>query len=167
MGNLERRENDSYGPQNSATTLDVLSDLWSAVLHSMAAVEALANDSIDRLTIDASITIGKKDRTRTVLQPQMVRALNLDEKLTLAVPMLDGGEKIIGTRPWEGYRRMKGLRDDLVHVKGGGYTPRPMTDGVRPPASGRCGYVRTERLRHRQAARPGFLGDHVIEHLSR
>lgn len=49
VGNLVRRDNGTYMPTNSHRTLDVLSDLWSAVLHSFAAVEAIANDSIDRL----------------------------------------------------------------------------------------------------------------------
>ena len=65
VGNLVRRDNGTYMPTNSHRTLDVLSDLWSAVLHSFAAVEAIANDSIDRLPQDAVVTIGKKDRTVT------------------------------------------------------------------------------------------------------
>ena len=63
VGNLVRRDNGTYMPTNSHRTLDVLSDLWSAVLHSFAAVEAIANDSIDRLPQDAVVTIGKNHRT--------------------------------------------------------------------------------------------------------
>jgi hypothetical protein len=58
----------------------------------------------------------------------MVRRLNLDEKLKLAVPMLDDedllfdgprmvGKSIAGTQPWVRYLHLKGLRDGLVHVK--------------------------------------------------
>src|SRR3954463_9853897 len=38
VGNLRRRDNDTYMPVNSHRALDVVSDLWSAVLHSFAAI---------------------------------------------------------------------------------------------------------------------------------
>ena len=123
VGNLRRRDNDTFEPANSHRTLDMLSDLWSAVLHSFAAIEAIANDSIDRLPDDAIVTIGKKERTRSVAKDEMVRVLNLDEKFGPAVPMLDIGEPIKGRRPWERYLHLKGLRDDLVHVKDRGVDP--------------------------------------------
>jgi hypothetical protein len=125
MGNLSRRENDTYGPQNAQVTLDVVSELWSAVLHSFAAVEAIANDSVDRLAAEAVVTIGKNEDIREVAQPEMVRRLNLNEKLSLVVPLLDAGVQIKGTRPWERYRHLKRLRDDLVHGKERGYDPDP------------------------------------------
>jgi hypothetical protein len=168
IGNLTRRPNDTYGPQNSQATLDVVSDLWSAVLHSFAAIEAIANDSIDRLPPEAVVTIGKKDDTRDIAQPEMVRRLNLDEKLALAVPMLDIGEQIKGTRPWERYRHLKKLRDELVHVKERGYDPDPAKrtayDRLILGDGDTCARDAFEIV---QAARPGFLGTHVAEYLSR
>jgi hypothetical protein len=168
LGNLQRRKNDSYGPQNSMRTLDVVSDLWSAVLHSFAAIEATANDSIDGLPAEAVVTIGKKNRTREVSQPEMVRTLNLDEKLSRAVPLLDIGVEIVGTRPWERYRHLKGLRDDLVHVKVRNGNPNPNVrtayDRLLLGDGDSCARDAFDIV---QAARPGFLGDHVVEHLGR
>lgn len=60
IGNLESRSNGTYQPTNQHKALDVVADLWSAVLHSFAAVEAIANDSIDQLPPDAVVTIGRK-----------------------------------------------------------------------------------------------------------
>ena len=125
IGNLVRRPNDTYGPQNSQATLDVVSELSSAVLHSFAAIEAIANDSIDRLGQEVVVTIGKKDDTRDVTQADMVRRLNLDEKLSLAVPLLHIAEEIRGTRPWERYRYLKKLRDDLVTSRNAVTIPIP------------------------------------------
>lgn len=168
MGNLKARQNDSYGPQNSRAVLDVVSDLWSAVLHSFAAIEAIANDSIDRLPDDAVVTIGKKDRTRDVPKAEMVRTLNLDEKLSLAVPMLDIGEAIKGTRPWERYLHLKGLRDDLVHVKERGVDPDPEVrtafDRLLLGDADTCARDAYDIV---QAARPGFLAEHAAEYLTR
>jgi hypothetical protein len=48
VGNLAKRENDSYGPTNSRVPLNVLSDLTSALLFAFTAIECLANHSIDQ-----------------------------------------------------------------------------------------------------------------------
>lgn len=168
IDNLKRRTNDAYGPQNSHRTLDVIADLWSAVLHSFAAVEAIANDSIDRLPNDAVITIGRKDDTREIEKSDMVRALNISEKLSQAVPLLDIGEQTKGTRPWERFVHLKRLRDDLVHVKDPrGSTPDPQTrtafDRLMLGDGDTCARDAFEIV---QAVRPGFLGDHAVEYLS-
>jgi hypothetical protein len=168
VGNLRRRDNDTFEPVNSHRTLDMLSDLWSAVLHSFAAIEAIANDSIDRLPDGAIVTIGKKERTRAVAKDEMVRVLNLDEKFGIAIPMLDIGEAIKGRRPWERYLHLKGLRDDLVHVKDRGVDPDPAVrtayDRLLLGDADTCAADAFEIV---QAARPGFLGSHVVEHLGR
>ncbi len=173
MGNLVAREHgDGYVPQNARAVLDVVADLWSAVLHSFTAIEAIANDSIDRLPDDATVTIGKKGDTREIAQPDMVRRLSLDEKLRQAVPMLrlDGlvGRNIVGTRPWERYVHLKKLRDDLVHVKARGYSPDEDTatayDRLLLGDADTCA---TDAFEIVQALRPGFLDADAIEHLSR
>jgi hypothetical protein len=166
VGNLVRRDNGTYMPTNSHRTLDVLSELWSAVLHSFAAVETIANDSIDRLPQDAVVTIGKSDRTRDVPHEDMVRTLNLDEKFGLAVPMLDVGEPIKGRRPWERYLHLKGIRDALVHVKDRGVDPdRAIRTAYDRLLLGDADTCAKDALDIVQAARPGFLGCHVVEYL--
>jgi hypothetical protein len=103
MTNLRRRPNDAYAPENSFALLDVVADLRWAVLHSFSAIEAIANDSIDRLLETATATIGEKDRVREVPKAEMVRVPNLDEKLSLVVPMRDDGAAMKATRPWGRY----------------------------------------------------------------
>lgn len=98
----------------------------------------------------------------------MVRRLNITEKLSQAVPMLDTGEPIKGTRPWERYRHLKKLRDDLVHVKSGGYDPSPDAhtayDRLNLGDGDSCARDAFDIV---EACRPGFLGAHVVEHLGR
>ena len=89
----------------------------------------------------------------------MVRMLNLDEKFGLAVPMLDVGEPIKGRRPWERYLHLKGIRDDLVHVKDHGVDPdravRTAFDRLLLGDADTCAKDAVDIV---QAARPGFLG---------
>jgi hypothetical protein len=167
IGNLKLRPDEAYEPPNSRATLDVVADLSSAVWAAFTAVEAIANDSIDQLPEDAVVEIGRKGEKREVPQPEMVRRLSLDEKLSLVVPLLDIGEQIKGTRPWDRYLHLKGLRDDLVHVKERGYSPNPHErtayDRLLLGDGDSCSRDAFEIV---EAARPGFLAAHVVEHLS-
>ena len=111
MGNLiARNDGRGYEPQNARAVLVVVADLWSAVLHAFAAVEALANDSIDRLPESTVVRVGKKE----VAQSDMVASLRIGEKLKKAVPLLNlpgiEGKNIAGTKAWERFRLLKELR---------------------------------------------------------
>ena len=75
-----------------------------AALHAVTAVESLADHSIDQLDDTATIDVGfRRGVVTQVPETDMVRRLNLDEKLSRAVPVLDGGTHIGGTRPWGRY----------------------------------------------------------------
>lgn len=67
----------------------------------------------------------RKGVVTSVPKAEMVRRLNLDEKLSRAVPLLHDGENIKGTSPWERYLHLKLLRDGPAHVKERGYSPDP------------------------------------------
>ena len=161
MGSLVRRPDDdrAYMPANSRAALDVVTDLWSAVLHSMAAIEAAANGLIDGLPDGTTVPRGDGE---VVSKERMVRRLNLDEKLSLVVP-LAGGPMIKGTRPWELYVRVKGLRDDLVHVKEDHYDPDPeVRSAYDRLLVGDADDCAGDAFAVVQAIRPGFLGVDVV-----
>jgi hypothetical protein len=177
VGDLRQRINDTVGPRDPAEAVDVVSDLWSAVIHSFAAIEAMANDSIDRLPREATVTIGRKNDTREIAQPDMVWRLNLDEKLKLAVPMLDDedllfdgpravGKLITGTRPWECYLHLKRLRDGLVHVKREASEDPAVRTAFDRLLLGDADDCARDAFEIVQAARPGLLPPHVIERLT-
>jgi hypothetical protein len=139
-----------------------------SVLHSFAAIESIANDSIGRLPEDAVVTIGKKNDTRDVPKADMARRLNLDEKLDLVVPPARYRRSDQGPTVMERYIHLKRLRDDLVHVKDRGVDPdRAVLTAYDRLLLGDADSCARNSFDLVQAARPGFLGARVVEHLSR
>jgi hypothetical protein len=100
---LSLRQDGRWGwpPKEATPVIDCVSDLHVSVLYAFAAVESLANHSIDQLDDTVVVEIEfKKGQPTPVPKPAMVRRLNLEEKLTRAVPLLPDGANIKGTRPW-------------------------------------------------------------------
>jgi hypothetical protein len=165
-GNLATRPNESYGPANSRIPLDILADLTAAVLFAFTAIESLANHSIDQLDESATVTVERGDGPVEIPRDDMVRRLGISEKLTLAVPLLADGEDFKGTRPWERYRHLKRLRDDLVHVKQRGDDPDPdVRTAYDRLILGDGDECWQDALSVVRAARPEFLPDHVLQAL--
>jgi hypothetical protein len=170
VAKLSLRDDGRWGwpPKNATRVLDCVSDLVVAVLYAFAAVESLANHSIDQLDETGVINIEfKKSEPTHVLKADMVRRLNLEEKLTRAVPLLPDGANIKGTRPWERYLHLKRLRDELVHVKERGYS----SDPDEPTAYDRLllGHgddCVEDALSVVAGARPTFLPGHVVAALA-
>lgn len=163
MGNLKASGDGHYQPQNSHAVIDCLSDLVGAVLHAFTAIESLANHSIDQLPDDAAVSVHRSKGEVSIPRDEMVRGLSISEKLELAVPMLGYGQNAKGTAAWERFVHLRRLRDDLVHVKGRGYS----TDPDEPSAYGMlmlgagddCIEEATVLVLE---ARPGFLPKHVL-----
>jgi hypothetical protein len=132
MANLkERRKEDQVQPADTSLVLDALADLSAAVLFSFAAIEALANHTIDQLE-DGTTYVDNRGREQD--KEGMVRWLAIEEKLrgpvllfTKAAPLDKGRE------PWQSFKRLKDLRDDLVHAKRRNYS----TDPDHPAVYGR------------------------------
>ncbi len=121
MAKLKKRpRGDAVQPINSTAVLNCVRDLQSAVLLSFTAIESLANHAIDMLEDDFTLTIKK----RTYTKKELV-SLGIDDKLKRVVPKMDGAQKIAGTMTWERYRKLKFLRDELVHVKARGLYSDP------------------------------------------
>ena len=163
VGNLKAADADGNSrPQNSAAVIDSLSDLVGAVLHAFAAIESLANHSIDQLEDDATVQVERQGDTVTIQKADMVRRLSITEKLELAVPLLPDGRASKGTAAWGRFVHLKRLRDELVHVKERGYS----TDPDKPSAFGQlllgaADACVEEAVALVLAARPDFLPPHV------
>jgi hypothetical protein len=163
LGNLKMPDaNGHRRPQNSAAVIDCLSDLVSAVLHAFAAIECLANHSIDQLDDGATVEVERQGVPVTVGKADMVRRLSIGEKLELAVPLLPDGHPTKGTSAWGKFVHLKRLRDELVHVKERGYS----NDPDKPTAYsqlllGAADDCVEEAVALVLAARPVFLPDHV------
>jgi hypothetical protein len=163
LGNLKAPDANGHSrPQDSAAVIDCLSDLVGAVLHAFAAIESLANHSIDQLDDDASVQVERQGETVTIQKADMVRRLSITEKLELAVPLLPDGRASKGTAAWGRFVHLKRLRDELVHVKERGYS----TDPDKPSAFGQlllgaADACVEEAVALVLAARPDFLPPHV------
>ncbi len=110
---------------DDSLAMDALGKLASAVILSAAAIEAYANEAIDRLDPAATVTIKRRNKQSEVPQADLVRRLRLDEKLDLVAPLVSGQASIKGTRPWELFKKLNELRGDVVHVKARGRTNDP------------------------------------------
>jgi hypothetical protein len=170
MSELKPRDDGRWGwqPAKAPQVIDCVSDLQVAVLYAFTAVESLANHSIDQLDDAATIEVtSAKGEVAQLPKAEMVRRLSISEKLSRVVPMLDDGVNIKGTRPWERYRHLKGLRDELVHVKERGYSPDPeeLTAYDRLMLGQGDGCVE-DAIAVVVGARPTFLPDLVLEALA-
>jgi hypothetical protein len=150
---------EQYGPQNSHTAVDCVSDLQAAVLFAFTAVESLANHAIEMLDQGATVTVRKG---KEVTQPEMTRGVGIDAKLKLIVPLVSGSDSIAGTSAWERYLALKSLRDELLHVKRRGYEPEPetLTAYDRLMLGEADGCVEDAAMTV-EGAWPGFLPQHV------
>jgi hypothetical protein len=170
MSDLEPREDGRWGwpPAKAPQMIDFVSDLQVAVLYAFTAIESLANHSIDQLDDAATIDVTTaKGEAKQLPKAEMVRRLSISDKLSRVVSMLDDGINIKGTGPWERYRHLKRLRDELVHVKERGYSPDPeeLTAYDRLLLGQGDGCVE-DAIAVVVGARPTFLPDWVLQALA-
>ena len=106
-----------YGTSDAHRVFDFLSAATNAVLMSFLAIEGVVNALIDRLPDDAEVTVKRQNKPVTYPKTGMHRGLSVGEKIDLAAPLSTGRESIKGTTTWEKFNKLRGLRNDLVHVK--------------------------------------------------
>lgn len=127
---LARDEFNDLDVADDSLAMDALGKLASAVVLSAAAIEAYANEAIDRLDSTATVNVKRRGADKEVAQPEMVREFRLEEKLDLVAPLASGQPSIKGTRPWETFRKLNELRGEVVHVKARGRTDDPDVPSV-------------------------------------
>jgi hypothetical protein len=122
---------DLYLPDHHAPILlDGLGRLASAVVLAAAAIEAFANELIDRLDSTAVVVVERRKEEVEIAQPDMVRRLSTEEKLHLVAPLATGKPSIKGRAIWGRFKQLSKLRDEVVHLKERGRTPDPDEPGV-------------------------------------
>jgi hypothetical protein len=108
--------------EDQVSSHDALGYLTAAVVLSFAAIEAYANEQIDNLAENATLTVGGKE----IARDDMARNLSTNEKLKKAVPLAKSRPSIAGDSTlWQKFTDLKHLRDELVHLKERGYSPDP------------------------------------------
>jgi hypothetical protein len=115
----------SLRPRDAQAAFDAIEDLALAVIVAFAGIEAYANNAIGRLPDDAMVEIPQRVGGRTILVMRNKAAmdrLSVGDKLTRAVPLLTERDSIkVDGRVWPKFRRLRRLRNELVHMKRGVY----------------------------------------------
>jgi hypothetical protein len=130
-----RTDDGTYRPKNPSQVLDALEDLSLAVILSLAAIEAKANDMIGRLPDDVMVEIPTRVGGKTVAVMRDKAAmdwLSLGDKIARAAPLLHGSESIKSTVAWQKYKRLSRLRNALVHPR-----REAVNDPLKPSVFGR------------------------------
>lgn len=121
----ERTEWADVNVADHSLAMDALGKLASAVVLAAAAVEAYANDAIERLDEAETVEVERRGEQVQIPQAEMVRKLRLEEKLDLAVPKATGRPSFKAREPWPRFRKLSRLRDEVVHLKPRGQTDDP------------------------------------------
>ena len=121
----EMKEYVDVNVTEETLALDALGRLASAVILSAAAVEAFANEAVDRLPDGEAVERRRGRETETVAKADMVRRLSLEEKLDLVLPKVAGVASIKGREPWPRFKRLIEFRGEVVHYKKRGQTDDP------------------------------------------
>jgi hypothetical protein len=121
----EREDWADVNVSDDSLALDALGKLFSAVILSAAAVEAYANEAVDRLRDGETIVRRRGKQSQEIAKEEAIRRLSLDEKLDLVLPRVTGVASIKGQKPWEGFVRLNELRGEVVHYKPRGKTDDP------------------------------------------
>jgi hypothetical protein len=122
----EMDEHADLNITDDSLAMDALGKVASAVILAAGAVEAYANEAIDRLDDAASVEIERRGEKKTVEKSEMVRRLGIEEKLDLVVPKVSGVASIKGRdQAWVKFKELNELRGEVVHVKARGRTDDP------------------------------------------
>lgn len=113
-------------PTNPAEDVERVTVRRSGDFNVLSPVEVEAVARAAESDFDAAVIRKRRDGTdEEVRKDDMVRRLSLAEKLDQVAPMVTGLSTIKGTRPWQRFVALRGLRDGLVHVKRRGYSNDP------------------------------------------
>lgn len=147
---------------NNEELMDVFSDLWSAIMHSFAALEAFANNVVEVLPPGTNLMY-KGERLTT---DEIVRRVGTEVKFKRFVPRHPDAKHIAGQQDvWSKFQRLKAMRDGIVHVKDGNsdQTGVSVNDQIVQGDADTCAADAYEII---EAAWPGFFQDHVVAALT-
>jgi hypothetical protein len=164
LGETRREADGTLRPLDPSGAFDALEDLALSVILAAAAIEAHANDMIGRLPDDAMVEVPTRVAGKTILVMRNKAAmdrLRLGEKLTRAVPLLNGRPSIKGTTAWQVYRRLIRIRNELLHQK-----RVAVNNPLKPSAFGRLmlgegSSAPEDAAAVIEALEPGWVPEHV------
>lgn len=87
-----------------------------AVTFSFQSLEAYSNQIISQY-LSQPLTLTRKKGSVTLTPEELERAVSTEEKLVSVLPTLTGAASPKGTRIWQRFTALKGVRDSTVHLK--------------------------------------------------
>jgi len=131
----QNKEDGTLRPTDPSRALDALEDMALAVILSVAAIEAHANDMIGRLPEDAMVEITTRiggQRIPVMRDKAAMEWMRLEDKVARAAPLLHGAPSIKPTVTWRNFKRLLRLRNALVHQR-----REAVNDPEKPSAFGK------------------------------
>ncbi len=146
---------------------DAYGDLIAAVLLAFAGIEAYANEAIERLPDEYVLRITRRGGEQEIEKNELARRLSISEKLDRVGPVVASRRSIRGTKRWDEFKRLKDLRDSLVHLKRRGYSPDPEEPSeFAQLARGNATESVATAARVIEAAEPGWIPSDVLAKLT-
>jgi hypothetical protein len=109
-----------FGPGKHIAPNDIVFDFFERCMVSATfafqALEAFANYSISR-SWRQDVEVKKKRKREVISHLEAERALSTDEKLKTVLPKIYGVRTPSGLAVWDGFIRLKRVRDSIVHIK--------------------------------------------------
>lgn len=103
-------------PESTADLFDYFEDAIVCAFSSYGAIEAYCNVTlVGRAT--GAIELKRRGHTRKLSATQAEEVASTDEKVKRLVPDALGIPSPAGLKVWEGYKRLKAIRDAVTHFK--------------------------------------------------
>lgn len=103
-------------PENHKALFNYFENFSSEVIFSFTALEAFANEVIPA-EFTYQFKSEKKVEPVTLVKAEIERRVSLDEKLKHVIPEAHTCPSPNGTKIWQDYKELKGVRDRLIHLK--------------------------------------------------
>lgn len=113
---LFNRHSTGIWPDDQSPLFDFLEDSICHITYAFTALEAFANECIPD-SYQHTFVYEKSGEVKTYGREEIERYVNLDEKLHTHLPRILDTTSPKGTKVWEPYRKLKQLRDRIIHLK--------------------------------------------------
>jgi hypothetical protein len=166
LENPVRTPDGTFRPRRPGPVFDALEDLALSVFLSIAGIEAYANGVIGRLPDDAMVELPHRIAGQTMYVARAKPAmewLSLAEKISYVVPLATGRESIRGTVAWQPFRRLRRLRNGIVHVKREAYSDPDQPGPFGRLLLGEGSTAPDDAVATIEALEPGWLPSSVRE----
>jgi hypothetical protein len=115
---VKGNDTKNIAPGHLPKLFEYFEQFMVAVTFSFQSLEVFSNDVIFRHPTAKHIK-KTRDGERDLTADEAEREFSTDHKLSRIVPTLLGRESPKGTALWERYRRLKAIRDTIIHLKSG------------------------------------------------